>query len=403
MRLIYAVFILLLLALMTSAQCQQTAEDWFNKGSALAQQGKYDESIKCYDEAIKVFDEALRLDPKDAYTWLYKGNAFANQNKYDDAIKCYDEAIRLDPNYAATWEAKGWALYFQERYDEAAKAFGKIVEINPHDKVAWNSKGLALSKQEKYNEAIQAYDKAIELDPKFGPSWNNKGTALDKLGKYDEAIECSYTGLKLLNFTDRHYLFALGQAHYEEGNYAAAIRYYDEVITRDLPNATDPSNATVWYNKGLAFKALNRTTEANAAFAKYTSAANAGIAKTADVDKWIQDLKDPSPVIREAATESLGDLNDTRVVEPLIRALKDVDRLVRSNAAESLGNIGDNRAVEPLHLATDDEDLFVKLNAADALSELDSPYLFDFCQSDGAGGRVSARDAIAKLLGWQSP
>ena len=77
-----------------------------------------------------------------------------------------------------------------------------------------------------------------------------------------------YTGMKLLNLTDGHYLFFMGQAHYEEGNYTAAIRYYDEVIKRDLPNATDPSNATVWYNKGLAFKALNRTTEADAAFAK---------------------------------------------------------------------------------------------------------------------------------------
>ena len=47
MRLIYAVFILLL-ALMTSAQCQQTAEDWFNKGNVLSDQGKYDEAIKAY-------------------------------------------------------------------------------------------------------------------------------------------------------------------------------------------------------------------------------------------------------------------------------------------------------------------------------------------------------------------
>jgi len=45
MRLIYAVFILLL-ALITSAKCQQTAEDWFNKGNALGKQGKYEEAIK---------------------------------------------------------------------------------------------------------------------------------------------------------------------------------------------------------------------------------------------------------------------------------------------------------------------------------------------------------------------
>ncbi len=45
MKLIYAFFILLL-ALMTSAQCQQTADDWFNKGAALNNQGKNDETIR---------------------------------------------------------------------------------------------------------------------------------------------------------------------------------------------------------------------------------------------------------------------------------------------------------------------------------------------------------------------
>ncbi|MCX6673288.1 MAG: hypothetical protein NTY37_05875 [Methanothrix sp.] len=40
MRLVYAVFILLL-ALMTSAQCQKTASAWNNKDIALDDQGKY--------------------------------------------------------------------------------------------------------------------------------------------------------------------------------------------------------------------------------------------------------------------------------------------------------------------------------------------------------------------------
>ena len=53
MRLIYVVFILLLV-LMTSAQCQQTAEDWYNKGNASFMQVKYNESIQCFDKAIKL-------------------------------------------------------------------------------------------------------------------------------------------------------------------------------------------------------------------------------------------------------------------------------------------------------------------------------------------------------------
>jgi tetratricopeptide (TPR) repeat protein len=58
MRFVYALFILLRI-LIPSVQCQQTAGDWFDKGTILGFQGRY-------DEAIKAFDEAIRLDPKDA-------------------------------------------------------------------------------------------------------------------------------------------------------------------------------------------------------------------------------------------------------------------------------------------------------------------------------------------------
>jgi len=47
-----------LMRLMTSAQCQQTADDWFNKGNALGKQGKYEGAINAYDEAINAWDEA---------------------------------------------------------------------------------------------------------------------------------------------------------------------------------------------------------------------------------------------------------------------------------------------------------------------------------------------------------
>ena len=65
MKLIYAAFILLLV-LMTSAQCQQTAEQWFDKGLALYNQSKYDEAVMAYNEAI-------RLDPQYAAAWSNKG------------------------------------------------------------------------------------------------------------------------------------------------------------------------------------------------------------------------------------------------------------------------------------------------------------------------------------------
>jgi tetratricopeptide (TPR) repeat protein len=71
---------------MTSAQCQQAAEDWFNKSVALYDQGNY-------ADAIQALDEAIRQDPNDpnnAIAWNNKGLAFilyANTMKPSNPMK----------------------------------------------------------------------------------------------------------------------------------------------------------------------------------------------------------------------------------------------------------------------------------------------------------------------------
>jgi tetratricopeptide (TPR) repeat protein len=146
MKFIYALFILLL-ALMTSAQCQQTAKDWCNNGVVLNNQGKY-------DDAINAFDEAIRLDPNDAKAWYNKGKTLNAQGKYDEAIQACDEAIWLDPKLV-------WA---------------------------WYNKGIAFDNLGKYDDAIKAYDEAIRLDP------NNKGFALKADASYAKAKELGHSG-----------------------------------------------------------------------------------------------------------------------------------------------------------------------------------------------------------------
>jgi tetratricopeptide (TPR) repeat protein len=73
---------------MTSAQCQQTAENWFDKGTALSNHGKYDEAIKAYDEAIK-------LDPNYAAAWNDRGIALDESGKYEEAIQAYNKALEI--------------------------------------------------------------------------------------------------------------------------------------------------------------------------------------------------------------------------------------------------------------------------------------------------------------------
>ncbi len=161
MRLINVVFILLLV-LMTSAQCQQTVENWFNKGLALYDQGKYDDAIKCFDETVK-------LDPNYADAWLGKAIALDDLGKYDEAILAYDEAISLDPNNARAWNNKGVALGKQGNTDEAVEAFDEAIRLDPNYAAARNNKGAVLEALERDTEASTAFAKTKESQSHPGP------------------------------------------------------------------------------------------------------------------------------------------------------------------------------------------------------------------------------------------
>ena len=125
MRFLYAALILLLI-LAPSAQCQQTAQEWSDKGTILLMQGKFDEAIKAYDESI-------RLDPKDAMTWSNKGITLGRDlGKYEEAIQCFDKAIEINPKYANAWINKGSALNDQGKYDKAIKTYDEAIRLDPN-------------------------------------------------------------------------------------------------------------------------------------------------------------------------------------------------------------------------------------------------------------------------------
>jgi len=71
---------------------RKKAEEWINEGVKLAEQGKFEEALKC-------FERALEIDPKDAAAWYNKGNALYDLGRYEEAIECYDRALEIKSNY----------------------------------------------------------------------------------------------------------------------------------------------------------------------------------------------------------------------------------------------------------------------------------------------------------------
>jgi len=119
----------------------------------------------------------------EAVEWFKKGDALDDRGRYKEAIECYDRALEIDPQFNKTWNNKGIALDDLGRYEEAIECYDRALEIDPQYKWAWNNKGLALDHLVSYEEAIKYYDRALAIDPNFNTARQNRKLAKEKAVK----------------------------------------------------------------------------------------------------------------------------------------------------------------------------------------------------------------------------
>lgn len=128
--------------------------------------------------------------------------------------------------------------------------------------------------------------------------------------------------------------------------------------------------------------------------------------KNEDVKGLIKALKyKKDSLIRTHAADALGDIGDTRAVDPLIKSLNDEDWQVRWGAAEALGNIGDARAVEPLINTLKDKDDSVRKRVVMALGRIGDVQAVDplkkaLKDTNSIVIRDTAADSLDKI-GWK--
>jgi len=171
----------------------RAAEEWYQKGVALI-------NLQRCEESIVAFDQAVRLNPGYARAYNEMSFAFNELKRYDEALVACDQALRLNPNDASPYNERAFALNELKRYGEALVACDQALRLNPNFADAYNEKGFTLSALQRSEEAIVAFDQAIRVDPNYGKAYNNKGDALNALKRYDEADK-AFAKAKQLGYT----------------------------------------------------------------------------------------------------------------------------------------------------------------------------------------------------------
>ncbi len=264
--------------------------NWKSLGDVLSDQGKEKEADKAYKNAIstdkkyldlqkamsqvqkgnlgeaeKIYRSILSDDPNNVDALRLLALLASRTGAIDQAINMLENCVKIAPDYALAWE--NLAKLYRQKDDpdslqKAANCFGKATKLRPDWAEGWAGLGTMQTRSSQHEEGIISYKKSIELktnQPRvhlsLGHVYKTTGNQEECINSYKDAINYdenfgeaywSLANLKTYKFNTReidqmekrvdlpevperekvHFLFSLGKAFEDAGNYDKSFNYY---------------------------------------------------------------------------------------------------------------------------------------------------------------------------------
>jgi TolB-like protein/Tfp pilus assembly protein PilF len=216
-------------------------------------------------QAMVVFKQALSIAPNEARAWAGLGRVYINQSIYSEmppaeaaklAREALNKALQIDPrNVIAITGLARLAADFDFDAQAAADYNKRALQIEPNNLVAINTLGILLSNVGRFEDALPLYDYRVAHDPANPTAYNNRGITRYYARQWDAAIDDFRTALRLSPaFVGARNGIAVSLL-VGKGDAAGALREIDG----------EPDEASRLQVRALAFHALGRTRESNAA------------------------------------------------------------------------------------------------------------------------------------------
>ena len=180
------------------------------------------------DEAENLLDRAIALAPDYLHAIFDLGRLRKDQDRYGEALECFDRAIALEPGNPQAHFLRGSTLAPAAFTHEAIAAYQRCLELKPDHVGALLGLGHVLKAVGRYHEAVASYSECIRRRPESGETYwslaNLKTYRFDDGAIAEMERRVSETGLNVQSQVN--FLFALGKAHEDCGDFDRAWQYY---------------------------------------------------------------------------------------------------------------------------------------------------------------------------------
>lgn len=207
------------------------------------------EANKCWDEKnyqcmVDNYRQALtnrQYQEKDYSTIQYRmGVGYNKLERFSEAISALRESIRTSGNYGkAHWEL-AWAFYSFKMYDSAAAQYKRTIGYYTENSSLkslyyWQAKSLAAGK--KFKEAITAYKESYRLDSSDLYTASSLGDACYNNYEYANAVYYYSRAISLCKEENKKSMTSLyywrGKASFNAYKYSESLKDMEQVLQLD--------------------------------------------------------------------------------------------------------------------------------------------------------------------------
>jgi Flp pilus assembly protein TadD len=210
---------------------------------------------------IVVYNEILKIKPDDVDALSMLGDVRAAKKDYAGAVEYYKKVLAADSTNGRATHGLALCYDYLGQRDNAMAAYESALRARPEDKDLRFNYGRLYYLREEYEKAIEQFTLVLAQDPNDVDANMNAGIAYLKIGeKHDKPIQ-DIEG-KGMNMTKAQTKELEALKAQQKEIFSKAVPY--------LQRATEvaSTNASAWYNLGVAYIRMGDTVKGQEAVKK---------------------------------------------------------------------------------------------------------------------------------------
>ncbi|HKK88854.1 MAG TPA: tetratricopeptide repeat protein [Saprospiraceae bacterium] len=184
---------------------------------------------------------------------------FSHHRIWKDGEIMWTHVLEHYPNSATAWSNRGQWRRDHEKYEPALQDYSRALQLEAEQGNIYNGRGKLYFDMGETEKALKDFNRGIQLVQDNAELWVNRGVAHASRGQFNLALKDLNRGLQENPDLPNGYLNR-SLVHFKTGNYENAIADYDKYL------GYEPGNAEIWYEKGLAYRAMEEEAEAVTCF-----------------------------------------------------------------------------------------------------------------------------------------